>query len=122
MADLTGYLCEALGKPEEALQYYEDALRIRKEVGDRTGEGTTLHSIRTLYFEQHKYDIALAFFLLARNIYEDVLSPYRDVSQNWIDDLHEEVGKQQFATLLAQVEPQAHQIVEQALHEDMPHV
>ncbi len=108
-----------LGKKEEALSYYERALAIRREVGDRTGEGITLHNFGTLYFEPNHYDVALAFFLSARKILEEVQSPDRDDEQSWIDGLREEIGEEQFTTLLAQVEPQASQIVERALQEGL---
>jgi hypothetical protein len=65
------------------------------------------------------YDVALASLLLARDIFEEVQSPNRDAVQNWIDSLREEAGEEQFTTLLAQVEPQASQIVERALHEGL---
>ncbi len=51
--------------------------------------------------------------------FEEVQSPNRDSVQSWTDDLREEIGEEQFATLLAQVEPQASQIVEQALREGL---
>jgi tetratricopeptide (TPR) repeat protein len=110
-----GSVYDDLGKQQEALTYYEQALDIRREVGDRGGEGTTLHNIGTLYFEQGHYDVALACFLLARGILEEVLSPHRDDEQSWIDDLRRRVGEKQFATLLARVEVQAQQVVEQEL-------
>jgi len=109
----------ALGKKQEALSYYEQALAIRREVGDRGGEGETLWNIGALYFEQSHYDVALASFLLARDIFDEVQSPNRDSVQSWIDGLREEIGEEQFTTLLAQVEPQALQIVERALHEGL---
>ena len=117
-----GGVYDDLGKKEEVLKYYDEALHIRREVEDRRGEGNTLWNLGAFYFNQGRYDVALACFLLARGIYEEVLSPNRDKVQNWIDDLHKRVGDKQFATLLAHVEPQAHQIVEQALHEDIDHV
>ncbi len=114
-----GGVYNALGKRQEALSYFEQALAIRREVGDRGGEGTTLWNIGALYFEQGHYDVALAFLLLARGIFEEVQSPHRDGVQSWIDGLHKEVGEEQFTTLLAQVEPQALQIVERALREGL---
>ena len=90
-----------------------------REVGDRGGEGATLWNIGALYFQQSHYDVALACFLLARGIYEEVQSPHRDDEQGWIDGLREKVGGKQFAALLAQVEPQALQIVERALREGL---
>lgn len=111
-----------MGKQGEALQYYEQALRIRKEVGDRRGEADTLWNLGELHFKQGRYDVALACLLLARDIYEEVLSPDREGVQSWIDDLREKVGEQRFTTLLAQVGPQPQQIVERALYEDINHV
>jgi tetratricopeptide (TPR) repeat protein len=112
-----GLLIDSLGKHEQALSYYKQALSIRREVGDRSGEGFTLWNIGVFYFKQRRYDMALACLLLARGIFEEVQSPNRDKVQERIDELHQKVGKKRFATLFAQVEPQAHQIVEQALHE-----
>jgi len=88
-------------------------------VGNRGDEGITLHNVGTLYFEQNHYDVALAFFLSAKGIYEEVQSPHRDSAQSWIDRLREKIGEEQFATLLAQVEPRASQIVERALREGL---
>ncbi len=110
-----GGVYDALGKKQEALAYYEQALVISREVGDRGGEGTTLNNIGILYLEQARYDVALASSLLARDIFEEVQSPNRDGVQSWIDGLREKIGDEQFTTLLAQVEPQASQVVEQAL-------
>src|SRR6266571_2620724 len=117
MLNNLGLVYNDLGKQQEALSYYEQALAIRREVGDRTGEGVTLHNVGTLYFERNHYDVALAFFLSARKILEEVQSPHRDDEQSWIDGLRRKIGEEQFTTLLAQVEPQALQIVERALQE-----
>jgi tetratricopeptide (TPR) repeat protein len=111
-----GAVNNALGKKEEALKYYEQALAIRREVGDRGGEGITLGNIGALYFAKADYPAALAYFLLAKSIFEEVQSPNRGVVQGRIDDLGGRVGNEQFAALLALVEPRAGQIVEQSLH------
>ena len=112
-----GFLYHSLDDKEQALSYSQQALSISREVGDRRGEGYTLWNIGALYFKQNRYDVSLACFLLSRNIFEEVQSPNRDKVQKRIDGLHQKVGEEQFATMLSQVEPQAQQIVEQALHE-----
>ncbi len=60
---------DALGQKPEALQYYEQALVITREVGDRGGEGTTLHNLGGVYDDLgqkpdalHYYEQALAIF------------------------------------------------------------
>ncbi len=108
-----------LGQKQKALEYYEQALGIRREVGDRYGESTTLHNIGTIYFDQHRYDVALACFLLARSIFEQVQSPDVDDEVQWIAYLRQQIGEEQFAALLAEVEPRAEQVVEEALREGL---
>ncbi len=76
-------------------------------------------NIGALYFRQGRNDAALACFLLARDIYKEVLSPNHEVVQEWIDDLRKKAGEEGFAALLAKVEPQASSIVEQALREGL---
>ncbi len=114
-----GAVYDALGQEQETLRYYQLALAISREVGDRGGEATTLSNTGALYFRQGRNDAALACFLLARDIYEEVLSPNREGVQRWIGGLREEAGEEEFAALLAKVEPQASLIVEQALREGL---
>ena len=108
-----------LGKQEVALKCYEQALIIRREVGELGGEGETLYDIGKLYFEKNRYDAALAFLLLANSIFDEVQSPHREETQKSINALHKAISDEQFATLLAKVEPQAQEIVGQALREGM---
>jgi tetratricopeptide (TPR) repeat protein len=51
-----------IGKPEEALCLYEQALPISREVGDRSGEGTALYNLASLHQHLQQYkDAAIAF-------------------------------------------------------------
>ena len=68
-----------------------------------------------LYLEQHRNDIALAFILVAKNILHELEHPLLRETQKNIETLHRSIGDEQFTTLLATVEPQAQQIVDQAL-------
>ena len=112
-----GGVYDALGQKQEALTYYGQALALRREVGDRGGEGTTLHNIGTIYYAEKHFDVAVSFFILAKRIFVEVQSPNSESVQEWIDGLHQEIGDQQFATLLQNVEPHAQQIGDDALRE-----
>lgn len=110
-----GSVYDDLGEKRKALDYYEQALVIGREVGDRGGEGMILWNMGVIYFERKSYDVALACFLLAKCIFQEVESPDVASVESWITSLRTGVGEQQFAWLLAEVEPRAGQVVEGAL-------
>jgi len=105
-----------LEQKEKAFESYQKAWRILREVGDRWYEGGTVNNVGVLYFKQGRYEVALACFLLAKNIFDELQNPLNDETQTWIEQIHKELGEQ-FTTLLATVEPQAQKIVDQALHD-----
>lgn len=108
-----GQVFDKLRQQDKALAYYKQGLNIFREIGDREGEGKTLLNIGTLYFKSHRYDVALACF--QPDIFGGLQkSPSRD-SMEWLDAVKSKVGKKRFDGLLAKVESQASQIVEQAL-------
>ena len=111
-----GKLYADLGQEKRALKCYEQALIIRRDTDDREGGGSTLHNLGKLSLKQEKYDAALACFLLAKSIFEEVQSSELDETQECIEELRKKIGEQAFVALSTQVEPQVHQIVEQALH------
>ncbi len=114
-----GLLDQAAGRLEEAFHHSIQALAIHREVGARGWEGITLHNLGTLYFQMKNYSVSLACFLLAKDISEKRQRPIYDWAQEGVDALHKEVGEKSFDALLAQVEPQASQIVEKALKEGL---
>jgi len=49
-----------MGKKEETLKYYEEALDIfQKEVGDRRGEGTVLNNLGDIYGALYRVQIVI---------------------------------------------------------------
>jgi tetratricopeptide (TPR) repeat protein len=114
-----GTVHEKLGNKQQAMHYYQEALKIAQEIEDHEGQGKTLRNLGKLYLDQQRYDVALATLLLARDILNEAQSSYYDESQRGIDTLRKAIGEEEFTTLLAQVEPHAQQIVDQALSEKM---
>jgi hypothetical protein len=64
-----------------------------------------------------QFRIALASFLLAKRAFHEIQSPYYEITQDRIVTLRERVGDEQFTALLATIEPQAEQIIDQELGE-----
>ena len=54
-----GNIYHNLGKPDEALEYYQQALEINRKLGYEQGTAHNLNNIGTLYNELGKYDEAL---------------------------------------------------------------
>jgi len=114
-----GRVYNALGQKQEALKYYEQALELHKKVQNPFMEGITLHNMGMIYSSQRRYEIALACILLAKMLFERVQSPSDvDDEVQWVANLRQRIGEEQFATLLAQVEPRAEQIVEDTQREE----
>jgi tetratricopeptide (TPR) repeat protein len=119
MLNNIGRVYHSLGKKQKALSYYEQALRISQDIGNRRGEGLALHNIGMLYSDWRHYNVALACILLAKQLYEQVQSPF-DIEDEiqWIASLRKRIGEEQFAILLAQVEREGmEQVVERGLRE-----
>jgi tetratricopeptide (TPR) repeat protein len=61
-----------VGKVDEALTHFQQALPILREVHDRQGEGATLHQIGSVYSQTGKVDEALTHFQQALTILREV--------------------------------------------------
>ncbi|WP_273249725.1 tetratricopeptide repeat protein, partial [Limnospira indica] len=62
----------AIGQPQEALTYYQQALAIMREVSDRAGEATTLNSIGAVYHAIGQPQEALTYYQQALPILREV--------------------------------------------------
>ena len=51
----------AQGDYNKTLNYLENSLAIRRKVGDREGEGTTLNNISQIYYDQGNHKKALDY-------------------------------------------------------------
>ena len=67
----------ARGDYETALEFLEKSLKIRREIGDKAGEGTTLNNMATAAHAKGDYETALEFLEKSLKITE------RDRRQGW---------------------------------------
>uniref|UniRef100_UPI0037040136 tetratricopeptide repeat protein n=1 Tax=Halomicronema hongdechloris TaxID=1209493 RepID=UPI0037040136 len=61
-----------MGQYEQALDYYQEALAIRQEIGDRSGEGTTRNNIGAVYDNLGQYESALDYYQEALAIRQEI--------------------------------------------------
>ncbi|HEX2091579.1 MAG TPA: tetratricopeptide repeat protein, partial [Longimicrobiaceae bacterium] len=67
-----GSVHDSVGQKEKALHYYERALPIMQEVGDRAGEANTLNNIGLVYNRLGQREKALHYFERALSIRQEV--------------------------------------------------
>jgi len=104
-----------LGEVQRAIGYYQRALEIAREIGDRCGEATGLHSLGDKLGTKEEYEGALACYLLAVDIRSDISDPRLSGSQVRIEKLEEKLGHEELARLVERVEPNKDRIVEEML-------
>jgi len=110
-------------QPALAAAYFRQSLSVRRALGEGRRQIRTLNNLGLCYIDLNRYDAALACFLVARALCENVLvleddpQKYVELTQGNIDGLDKKVGEEKFAALLAHVEPIAQQMVEGALRE-----
>ena len=54
------------------MEYFNNALKIKREIGDRSGEGAILDNIGTIYISLENYNEAIKYFQMALVIYQNI--------------------------------------------------
>ena len=64
-----------MGKPLRAIEFFEQQLKISREIGDRRGEGNALWNISLIQHALGERDTAIANAQAALAIYEEIEDP-----------------------------------------------
>jgi len=112
-----GAVAASDGNYRQAWTYELEALAISAEIADQEGHGKILRNLGLLCLREQRFPQSLAFLLCARNILDEVQSPGREKVQEYMDRLRQEVGDEEFISLLTDGEPRAPALVEQTLSE-----
>ena len=67
-----GLLHRSLGNNNDALDYYLQSLEIQQEIGDKSGEGTTLNNISQIYAARGDYETALTYLKQSLDIRQEI--------------------------------------------------
>ncbi len=98
------------------LEYYKQSLAIFRAIWAREDERTVLKNLGYWYLSQKQYDITLAFFVLAKNILNEIHDASKDeIPQTIMGELRLALGEQGLQALQNDVETRAEQITEEAL-------
>jgi tetratricopeptide (TPR) repeat protein len=76
-----------LRRDEEAAEHCRRALEIRRQVGDRFGEATTLALLGRLLHGQERHAEAREYWTMAMRIFEDLDAPETAKIRSWLDGL-----------------------------------
>lgn len=86
----------AMGNYVKAMEYYELALNLSKELGNKQREALMLNNIGSILAEKGKYDEAYPYFTKALDIYKEVDSPEKiALCLNNIAEIHYRKGEYQ---------------------------
>jgi len=89
-----GRVYDVLGQKDKALDFFQQALAIRREVGNRSGEGTTLMNIGTVYVALGQNQLALEYFQQALPILRETGFRYMEGLTLWnMGDLFERMNR-----------------------------
>ncbi|MGA9378739.1 MAG: tetratricopeptide repeat protein, partial [Phormidium sp.] len=93
-----GAVYQDIGKPQEALKYYNQALPITREVNNRSGEATTLSNIGLVYQDIGKPQEALKYYNQALPITREVNNRSGEArTLNNIGQVYQAIGQPQEA-------------------------
>ena len=83
-----GIAYSALGQVDKAIEYYEQALVIAREIGDRRGEGTWLGSLGVAYHQLGQVDTAIEYYEQALILGKEIKDPrIIDFCENNLENL-----------------------------------
>ena len=78
-----GYDFHRVARYSEALPLYEQSLRIRQEIGDKAGEGTTLNNISLIYKARGDYPTALKYLEQSLRIRQEIGDKAGEAVTSW---------------------------------------
>jgi tetratricopeptide (TPR) repeat protein len=80
------------GRYEEAVKIYHDSLKLEEELGNKSGIAITLGQMGRIFHAQENYKEALRCYRHAFVIFNELNSPYKDLAEQLISKLKEEIG------------------------------
>ena len=85
-----GNAYSALGQVERAIEHYDQALAIAREIGDRRGEGHFLGNLGNAYSALGQVERARDYLQQALVIFQEIKSPYADLARKQLAELQDE--------------------------------
>ena len=70
--EIWGIAYSDLGEPKKAIEYYEQALKISREIGDRRGEGNDLGNLGIAYSDLGEPRKAIEYYEQALKIAKEI--------------------------------------------------
>jgi tetratricopeptide (TPR) repeat protein len=84
----------SLGKYQEALNFYQQSLEIKREIGDRNGEADSLSGLGSVYYSLGQYQEALNFCQQSLEIQREIGDRNGEAKVLWnISLLYQKSGK-----------------------------
>ena len=77
---------------ERAIGFYEQALVIAQEIGDRRGEGNYQANLGAAYHKLGEVERARGYWEEALRIFEEIKLPSAEVMRGWLEGIRKDEG------------------------------
>jgi tetratricopeptide (TPR) repeat protein len=100
------------GNYKEAVKKYEESLKIKEELGDKSGIAKTLHQLGRINEEQKDYKEAMRKYWIALSILKELGSPDAKIVERSLARLREKMGEKEFEKAWEEIEKSGEQRAE----------
>ncbi|AKB47707.1 hypothetical protein MSKOL_1930 [Methanosarcina sp. Kolksee] len=91
------------GNYEEAVKKYNQSLKMKEELGNKSGIAITLGQMGRVLEEKGEYELALKDYYTALEIFEELKSPNRELVRKWIAGLEGKREKRSLKTIIGKI-------------------
>lgn len=84
------------GNYEEAVRKYNQSLKIKEELGDKSGIAGTLHQLGRINEEGGECSSALRNYLISLSVFEQLNSPNKEIVARSLLRLRDKMGEEEF--------------------------
>jgi tetratricopeptide (TPR) repeat protein len=76
-----------LGEARKSIEYYEQALAIAREIGDRRDEGSALSNLGNAWLQLGDQAKAIELMEASLRIFEEIESSHAGIVRQWLDQI-----------------------------------
>jgi hypothetical protein len=89
-----------MGEDDQAIEKYNESLKIKEQIGDQRGIAFTLGNIGVLFFDREEYRNSFQHAIQSYSIFKQIQSPEKEWVQSILFEIRNKLGDNEFQELL----------------------